>query len=92
MNEKEYFCIHLSGLVQGVGMRYYIRSIANELGVRGYVKNLLDGRVECIIKETPQKLEHFITLLYKAPRGRIDDITIKDFPGKEEFNSFTIRN
>jgi len=91
MSEKEYFCIHLSGLVQGVGMRYFINSIAQEIGMRGYVKNLPDGRVECIIYETPQKLEHFITVLNKNPRGRIDEITVKDYPGVEEFKDFTIR-
>ncbi len=91
MSERKYFCIHLSGLVQGVGMRYFINSIAQKIGMRGYVKNLPDGRVECIIYETPQKLEHFITVLNKNPHGRIDEIMVKDYPGVDKFKDFTIR-
>ena len=36
----------VSGVVQGVGMRYFVQRAADRLGVAGYVKNLRDGRVE----------------------------------------------
>ena len=35
-----------SGLVQGVGYRFFARRAAERLGVAGYAKNLRDGRVE----------------------------------------------
>ncbi|NLX90674.1 MAG: acylphosphatase [Firmicutes bacterium] len=91
MDEKEYFCIRLSGVVQGVGMRYYINSIAQKINLSGYVRNLSDGRVECVIYDTPQKLEQFIELLNNSPRGRIDGITVTDYTGTEKFQDFTIR-
>lgn len=44
----------ISGEVQGVGFRYFTQRSAARHQVRGYVKNLGDGRVE-VLAEGPQK-------------------------------------
>lgn len=36
------------GQVQGVGFRWWTRARASELGLRGYARNLNDGRVEVV--------------------------------------------
>jgi acylphosphatase len=36
----------VSGMVQGVGYRYFVQRVAERLGLAGYAKNLRDGRVE----------------------------------------------
>ncbi len=41
------------GRVQGVGFRWWTRSRASELGLRGYARNLDDGRVE-VVAEGPE--------------------------------------
>ena len=38
----------VSGLVQGVGFRWWTRSRARELGLLGWARNLDDGRVEVV--------------------------------------------
>lgn len=38
----------ISGHVQNVGYRYWARSIASKLDLRGWVRNLEDGRVELL--------------------------------------------
>lgn len=37
---------YVSGMVQGVGFRYFALRAARGLGVAGYARNLSDGRVE----------------------------------------------
>jgi acylphosphatase len=46
----------VKGLVQGIGFRYFVQRAAVQLGVRGYVKNLADGRVEVYAMGTEQQL------------------------------------
>ncbi|MFZ1578128.1 MAG: acylphosphatase, partial [Nostocoides sp.] len=45
MCEVERLVVHLSGRVQGVGMRWWVRARALELGLVGYARNTDDGRV-----------------------------------------------
>ena len=37
---------YVSGMVQGVGYRYFAQRMAVRLGISGYTRNLSDGRVE----------------------------------------------
>jgi acylphosphatase len=38
--------LHISGNVQRVGYRAKVTSIANALGIKGFIQNLSDGRVK----------------------------------------------
>ena len=51
------------GRVQGVGFRWWTRSRASELGLRGYASNLADGRVEVVAEGQRQDCEKLLTLL-----------------------------
>jgi acylphosphatase len=48
--------IYISGTVQGVMFRKYIEEQANKIGVRGFVRNKEDGRVEVVIEGTDDKV------------------------------------
>ena len=41
---------YVSGRVQGVGFRYFVKRHADSLAVYGYAKNLPDGRVEFVLQ------------------------------------------
>jgi acylphosphatase len=58
----------VSGMVQGVGYRYFTQDAAEKLHVSGFVRNLRDGRVEVFAIATPQQHAELRTLLERGPR------------------------
>ncbi len=52
--------IIVHGEVQGVGFRRYVWSIAKRLGLKGYVKNLSDGKVEIVLQGDSKDIEKLI--------------------------------
>lgn len=44
--------IYISGFVQGVGFRKFVKKEAQKLHLTGYVKNLPDGRVEVLVQSS----------------------------------------
>ncbi|MBZ5528069.1 MAG: acylphosphatase [Acidobacteriia bacterium] len=63
---RRYF---ISGIVQGVGYRYYAQRAAQKLELAGYVRNLEDGRVEAYAVGAPEQLAAFSAALKKGPLG-----------------------
>jgi len=63
---KRYF---VSGIVQGVGFRYFVRQVAERLGIAGYAKNLRDGRVEVYAIAPSAALDALRGELKRGPRG-----------------------
>jgi acylphosphatase len=59
----------ISGIVQGVGFRYFTQDEAERLHLSGYVRNLRDGRVEVYAIGPAEKLARFRNLLERGPRG-----------------------
>jgi acylphosphatase len=62
---KRYF---VSGMVQGVGYRFFTQAAAEKLGISGFVRNLRDGRVEVFAVGTPQQHQQLRALLERGPR------------------------
>ena len=63
---RRYF---VSGIVQGVGFRYFTQDEAERLRISGYVRNLRDGRVEVYAIGSPEKLARLRTIVERGPRG-----------------------
>jgi acylphosphatase len=58
----------VSGVVQGVGFRWYVARHARALGLAGFARNLPDGRVEVVAAGTqPAGLDRLETLLRAGP-------------------------
>jgi len=67
--EKQARRYFVSGLVQGVGFRYFAQDAAEQLRLAGYVRNLRDGRVEAYVIGTGEEHKRFLAALKKGPRG-----------------------
>ncbi len=67
---KRYF---VSGMVQGVGYRFYTQRAAEKLRVSGFVRNLRDGRVEVLAIGTAEQHKELRRLLERGPLG--SDVT-----------------
>ncbi|MCL4441122.1 MAG: acylphosphatase [Firmicutes bacterium] len=52
--------LYISGRVQGVCFRAYTREVAESLGIRGWVRNLPDGRVEAVIEGDHSAVEKML--------------------------------
>jgi acylphosphatase len=59
----------VSGIVQGVGYRYFAMRMAQRLGLSGYARNLPDGRVEVYAVASASRLGEFRKELERGPRG-----------------------
>jgi acylphosphatase len=59
----------VSGIVQGVGFLYFTLRAARALGIRGYVRNLRDGRVEAVAAGPAASVEDFAAQIRRGPAG-----------------------
>ncbi|OCL26083.1 acylphosphatase [Orenia metallireducens] len=84
--------IYISGHVQGVGFRWYTNQQASSLGVKGWVKNLADGRVEAVIVGDKPKIDKMLDLLKQgSPLSQVDDIEVIDEEYRGEFKNFKMK-
>lgn len=84
--------IQISGVVQGVGYRYYAVSCALDSEIRGWVRNLPDGQVEAEAVGEKGLIEDFIQELKIGPPGsRIAGIDVQWLAEDPSHNSFTIK-
>lgn len=59
----------VSGIVQGVGFRYFAQHAAERLHVSGYARNLPDGRVEVYAIGAAEHLAKLRSALERGPWG-----------------------
>lgn len=83
MSEREClqrgFCVR--GRVQGVFFRAWTRSLGEELGLRGTVRNRLDGSVEVHALGPPEALEKLEARLWEGPpAARVERVEAFESP------------
>jgi acylphosphatase len=82
----------ISGEVQGVFFRANTRDKAVDLGLKGWVRNLVDGRVEVVAEGERERIEQLIEFCREgSPGAEVEDIEIKWEKAKNEFAGFDIR-
>lgn len=84
--------ILINGVVQGVFFRSEIEQEAQELSVKGWVRNLPDGRVEAVFEGEKESVIRVIEFCKRGPYGaKVTgvDVVWENYTG--EFRSFEIR-
>jgi acylphosphatase len=67
--------LRITGVVQGVGFRYWTQREAQRRRLRGWVRNRHDGSVEALIIGDDQAVEDMIRACRTGPRSaRVDDV------------------
>jgi len=85
----------ISGRVQGVGFRYFVQSVAVRESIRGWVRNLDDGRVETAAAGEADAVERFERAIRQGPpAARVDRVDVDEtFPlsTRDTISGFHIR-
>jgi acylphosphatase len=82
---------YVTGRVQGVGFRHFVKKNADQLNVAGYAKNLVDKRVEFILQGESVVIS---TLLEKINRGPIfaavKAMEFDELDSSEQYRGFSV--
>lgn len=83
--------VYISGRVQGVFFRSSTEEKAFELGIKGWVRNLRDGRVEAVFEGEKEKVEEMLRWCHEGPPyARVANVEITWEEYKGEFRSFGV--
>ena len=78
MSVRQYI---ITGRVQGVGFRNFTATVARRLGVRGTVRNLSDGSVECVATADAGRLARLEAELRRGPSfSRVEEVSQAELP------------
>lgn len=83
----------VSGRVQGVWYRRSAQARAKELGITGWVHNLIGGQVEMLCEGEEKNVQEFLTWAKKGPFfARVKTIEATEESPTGEFSSFEVRD
>lgn len=82
--------VFITGLVQGIFFRKYIQDEAKKIGVKGYVRNLDDGRVEVVVEGKEDEVKAMLRKCEQgAPHSKVDNVEYSEIK-HVGFDSFKI--
>ena len=84
--------IRVSGIVQGVGFRYFTFNLAVNLNITGWVRNLANGDVEILAQGSEQALKEFLNKIGSGPKySTVNHVEINTQDITQDFKNFTIK-
>jgi acylphosphatase len=88
---KQALAITVKGRVQGVGFRFSTVREAEELGIKGFVENRMDGSVYIEAEGEPEALNKLVRWCWKGPAtARVEDVTTQEIP-VQNFKRFGVK-
>jgi len=79
---------YVSGMVQGVGYRFFVQRVAGRLNLQGYAKNLRNGRVEVYAIGEPASQAALLAELERGPSfSNVTDVAEQDAEVEEQYAS-----
>jgi acylphosphatase len=91
--QPDYIRVHLtiSGKVQGVYFRKHAQDVSLQNCVYGWVKNLSNGNVECVLEGLKSNVDKVIGWCHQGPpNSRVDNVEIKYETFTGNFTNFKI--
>ena len=83
--------IIVTGLVQGVGFRYFAVNEARRLAVSGWVRNRLDGTVELEAQGAPTALAVFVEAMKTGNDwSRVQDVQVEEIAVRHGESGFRV--
>jgi len=77
--------VYVDGTVQGVFYRGFIKENAERYDVKGFVRNLEDGRVEVFLEGNVEEVNKMVELCKQGPKhSQIRNVEVKE----EKFQGF----
>jgi acylphosphatase len=84
--------VWISGDVQGVFFRSHIRSHAVLREIRGWAKNLIDGRLEAVFEGKKENVDEILRFCSEGPVGaKVDNTEVKWEKPTSGFRDFQVR-
>ena len=81
----------VTGFVQGVGFRQFVKRQARGLGLTGWTRNLPDGSVEIIACGLKENIEKLIEQCKKGPfLSEVHNVTVSWDETGEKFEEFSL--
>lgn len=82
--------IRVYGIVQGVGMRYFVAREARRLRLPGYVRNLDDGSVEVVVEGYESAIEELIRSIREEGPGFVSEVRVTYDEFKGDLKGFEV--
>ena len=89
---KEQRIVRFIGDVQGVGFRYTACQIASGYDITGYVRNMADGSVECVVEGEVQEVDAFVSELSQQMSYYIRRTTSQTAPFSGAHRTFGVKH
>ena len=83
--------IIISGVVTGVGFRWWLKKEAEKRSIYGFVKNRTENEVEVVLLGEDKNVDELIKLVRKGPSSaRVENLSIQNYQKEYLRKSFDI--